>query len=117
MGSAFFANDMHLDTVLEHPGKYSATADQNIKKNFVEPHQGMRNAGEPLVLWDGMKLNRLPIPMKDAQFLEVRTFQTAEICRFFNMPLHKSRTWRRLHGEMSSRRTSHTSSIRCALNS
>jgi len=89
MGTAFFAKGMNLDSVLEHPGKFSQAAHDNIMKSIVEPNQGMKGAGGPMLLWEGMKLNKLTMPLKDAQFLELRQFQTAEICRFFNMPLHK----------------------------
>ena len=91
MGSAFFANGMNLDSVLEAPNKFSQAADDNIKKSLIEPHQGRKGAGGPMVLWEGMQLKKLTMPLKDAQFLELRTFQTADVCRWFNFPLHKAK--------------------------
>ena len=91
MGSAFFANGMNLDCTLEHPGKFSQAAHDNIMKSVIEPSQGRKGAGGPLLLWEGMKMQKLTMPLKDAQFLELRGFQTAEVCRFFNMPLHKAK--------------------------
>ena len=91
MGSAFFANGMNLDSTLEHPGKFDQTTHDNIMKTVVEPNQGAKGKGGTMLLWEGMKLNKLTMPLKDAQFLELRTFQTAEVCRWFNFPLHKAK--------------------------
>lgn len=49
-------------------------------------HDGPDNAGKTAILFDGVTFEPLSITSADAQFLELRRFQTEEIARAFNIP-------------------------------
>lgn len=93
-GSKFFANDAKSGGFLQHPMKLSDAAKKNIRDSFSggddesEGAQGgLDEAHRIKVLEEGMKYIPTTIPPDDAQFLESREFQLAEIARMFRVPL------------------------------
>lgn len=88
-GKAFFDNGANVGTVLEHPGRLGDTAYNNLQKSFTEKHAGVANAHKPMILEEGMKLQRMGIPPNEAQFLETRKFGVADIARIYGVPLYK----------------------------
>jgi len=87
-GSKFFENDARPGVILEHPGKLSEKAHQNLVDDLKSEHQGSAKASKPMVLEEGMKLHEVGVPPDHAQFLETRKFQVIEIARIFRMPPH-----------------------------
>jgi HK97 family phage portal protein len=87
-GKKFFDNDARPGIVVEHPGSLSEKALKNMKDSWNEDHQGVSKSHRMRVLEEGMKLHEVGIPPKDAQFLEIRKFQTTEIARIFRVPPH-----------------------------
>lgn len=88
-GASFFANGTKMGTVVEHPGQLSDTALEHLKSSINESLQGPYNTGKPFVVEEGMKVSNITIPPDDAQFLQTRKFQVAEIARWYGVPLHK----------------------------
>lgn len=89
LGSSFFGNGAQIGGTLEHPGKLSDKARENLRASVKAKHQGSKNAGSMMLLEEGMKYTRIGVPPQDAQFLETRQFQVEEICRWFRVPPHK----------------------------
>ena len=87
-GSRFFGNGSQLGTVLEHPGKLSDEAHERLKKSVEMRHQGLSNAHRLMILEEGMKVESMGVPPENAQFLETRKFQVAEIARLYRIPPH-----------------------------
>ena len=85
-GEKFFANDAKSGGFLQHPGKLSPKARENIT-DAVEERTGLDNAHRIKVLEEGMKFIPTTIPPDDAQFLSTREFQIGEIARMYNVPL------------------------------
>lgn len=85
-GEKFFANDARSGGFLQHPGKLSGKAKDNIT-NDIEDRTGLDNAHRIKVLEEGMKFVSTTIPPDDAQFLSTREFQVGEIARMYNVPL------------------------------
>ena len=85
-GEKFFANDARSGGFLQHPGKLSVKAKDNIA-DAVEEKTGLDNAHRIKVLEEGMKFIPTTIPPDDAQFLSTREFQIGEIARMYNVPL------------------------------
>ena len=83
----FYGKGTNYGNVLEHPGKLGDVAYDNLKKDF-EKDEGKKAHGV-LILEEGMKWKSTVMPLQDAQFLESRIFQIAEIARWFNLQLHK----------------------------
>mgnify|MGYP006431349221 CR=1 FL=1 len=61
---------------------------QRLKESLGRSHGGPRNSGKTMILEDGMKFRQAQFSSADAQFLELRRFQVAEIARVFRIPLH-----------------------------
>lgn len=81
-----FSNDATPGVVLRHPGKLSKEAAVRLRESWDEQHRG--EARKTAVLEEGMSLERLTMTADDAQFLETRKFQRAEIAGLFRVPPH-----------------------------
>ena len=84
----FFANDATPPTLLTHPGKLSEKAQQNLRDSWNKVHQGLDNKFKFAILEEGLDVKTIGMPLKDAQFLELRKFQRTEICSIFRTPPH-----------------------------
>lgn len=80
-GAAFFGNGARPGVVLQHPGRLKRDAMQAIKRLWNEDNQGVGNAQGTAVLGEGMTANVIGMPNEDAQFLQTRQFQIAEVSR------------------------------------
>lgn len=86
-GAKFFGNDSKSGGFIKHPGKLSAEAIQRIREG-MDNQSGLGDAHRPKVLEEGMEWVQTTINPEDAQFLESRDFQVADIARIFGVPLH-----------------------------
>jgi HK97 family phage portal protein len=86
-GAQFFGNGANLGGVLIHPGTLTKDAAERLKRSWDSAQGGLENSHGTAVLEEGMKYERIGIPPNDAQFLESRKFQIADISRFFRVPL------------------------------
>jgi len=87
-GSNFFANGAHSNIVIQHPEQLSDTALKHLQDSLQQKYGG-DSSHTPMVLEEGMTSTQITIPPDDAQFLETRKFQVAEIARIYGVPLHK----------------------------
>lgn len=87
--SRTFTNGARLGGILSHPGKLDQPAQDNILKSWVANFSGPENVGKTALLGEGMEFKPVAMTNEDAQFLELRGAQTAEIARFFRIPPHK----------------------------
>jgi HK97 family phage portal protein len=90
-GGTFFGNGSTFGGVLEHPKQLGEIAQKNLRQAIEARHQGVDRAHRFLILEEGMQYKRTGIPPNDAQFIETRKFQIADVCRWFNIPPHKLR--------------------------
>jgi HK97 family phage portal protein len=86
-GAKFFGNSARPGGILEHPGKLSNLARENITKSWQEATGG-ENVHRPKLLEEGMKWTQIATNPNDAQFLETRQFQRSELCSIFLVPPH-----------------------------
>jgi HK97 family phage portal protein len=84
---AMIRNGLMPSGVFEFPGKIDEKHFENVKERLRDM-KGSANRGEPLILQSGMQYKGLSISPQDAQLLESRKFQIAEIARVFRVPLH-----------------------------
>ena len=88
-GASFFGNGATMGSVLTHPGALSEKAQENIRRSIQDKHKGSGNANQMMILEEGMTYAPLGVNPDNAQFLETRKFQTAEIAgRIFRVPPH-----------------------------
>lgn len=97
-GSKFFSNGAQPGIIYKHPGELGDDAYEHLKESLDE-RKGAENAHSPIILEEGMSIEKLGIDPDDAQFLETRKFQVSEVARIFRVPPHmigdveKSTSW------------------------
>jgi len=81
----FFQFDRTPGIILEHPETLGPEGIANVKKAWRDAV----SSHDVAVTQEGMKANIIGQTNTDAQLVEQRTFQIAEICRLWRMPPHK----------------------------
>jgi HK97 family phage portal protein len=84
----FYGQGMNIGSVLEHPEALSDTAHNRLREWLEAKGSGLANSWRPLILEEGMKFNRIPMPLADAQFIETRKLNRDELCGLFRVPPH-----------------------------
>jgi HK97 family phage portal protein len=85
MGSALFGNGAKPSGALVSDAPLNAQQVDGLKKLWQE-FSGAGNAGKTPILYGGLKWVPFTINPDDAQFLETRQFQVADIARMFRVP-------------------------------
>ncbi len=88
-GAAFFGNNCRPGLALKLSHKLKREQREKYREEIDGMHRGSPKAYRTLLLQPGMDLKEYKISADDAQFLESRKFQKAEVCQWFNMKLHK----------------------------
>ena len=87
-GARFFGNGASPGGVLQHPGELDDEAYKRMKKGWNESHQGLNNSHRIAILEEGTEYKQVGIAPEDAQFLETRKYQDAQIAKIFGVPPH-----------------------------
>lgn len=87
-GARFFGNDSRPGGVLKHPGKLTPDGAKRLKEGWELAHKGLTQSNRVAVLEEGVEWQQIGLPPEDAQFLQTRSFQTAEIARLYRIPPH-----------------------------
>lgn len=87
-GARFFGNGAKPGGVLQHPGTLGDQAHNHLRDSWSETHGGLANSHRVAILEEGMTYQQIGIPPEDAQFLETRKFQRAEIAGIYRVPPH-----------------------------
>jgi HK97 family phage portal protein len=82
-----FANGTRIPSVFEMDGHLREDAKDRLTQD-LRSYMGSENAGKTLILESGLKYKQIGMSNDDAQFLQSRKFQVAEIARWFRVPLH-----------------------------
>lgn len=97
-GAGLFTNGSMATGLLQTEVKLKPTEADALQARWDQKRSQLNGSGT-IVLGGGLKFERLTIPPEDAQFLETRSFQVAEIARMFGVPPHmlmdtdKSTSW------------------------
>jgi HK97 family phage portal protein len=84
----FFGSGAQPDGILVHPKTLSDDAAKRLKKDWNKDHKGLEKSHRLAVLEEGMTYTRIATTPEEAQFLESRKFQVAEIARVIRVPPH-----------------------------
>lgn len=87
--ASFNENDSTPGGLLEHPGKLSETARQNLEQSWNRRHRGPNNRRTVAILEEGMKWSQTGLPPNEAQLVEQMQLTPAMVCRIFGVPPHK----------------------------
>lgn len=71
-----------------HPGPLSEAARQSITDKYLAHHSGSTNAGKPLVLAEGMRIEKVSSTLDDAGIAEARQYSIEDVSRLFGVPAH-----------------------------
>ena len=88
LASRFFGNDASPPFVLKHPGHLGEKAYETLQKNFQKTYGGLSKKFKFAILPEGMTIDKVGMPLAEAQFLETRRFQREEICGIYRVPPH-----------------------------
>ena len=88
-GTKMFENNARPGGYLKHPGKLSDDAQRRLISSWEKRHSGLENVNRVAILEEGMEFQTVGVPPQDAQMLQTRKFQIADIARWYRMPLHK----------------------------
>ena len=88
-GARFFGNGARPGGLLKHPGRFKDEAvARRIRESFEAIHGGLSKSNRVALLEEGMDYQQISIPNDQAQFLETRQYQVADIARLFRIPPH-----------------------------
>lgn len=99
LAGAMFANGARPTGILTVDQVLKPEQRKQVQEAIVAPFVGSDNAGGLMVLEAGMKFQAVTMSPEDSQFLETRSFQVEEICRWFRVPpfmvghTQKSTSW------------------------
>jgi HK97 family phage portal protein len=85
-GASFFGNGSRPSGYLYAEKPLRPQEREEIEKKWFAKFGGSRNQGKVPVLSGGLKWQQLSIPPADAQYIETRNFQAADIARIFRVP-------------------------------
>jgi len=87
-GATFFGNGAVPAAIVEVPNMLSKEGANLLKESWNSVHKGSSKAGKLAVLTEGAKFSALSVAPDEAQFLQTRSFQVADIARVFAVPPH-----------------------------
>jgi len=87
-GARFFGSGANMDGVMEIPGELSDKAYDRLRESWDATYHSLENSHKTAILEGGAKYQRIGIPPDQAQFLQTRQFQVAEVARMFGVQPH-----------------------------
>ena len=84
-GARQFSNGAILGGILSTDAVLSADQSAQLRASWEASQLGLKNAYRTAVLWGGLKWTPRAQQNDQAQWIEVRRFQVAEVCRFFRV--------------------------------
>lgn len=87
-GARLFGSGSLMAGILQTEQRLKDDQAEALKRRWTERITGLARAHEVAVLDNGAKFQPIGIPPEDAQFIEGRRFQIAEVARWFGVPPH-----------------------------
>lgn len=87
-GARFFGNDSRPGGVLSVEGTLKKEGREALKQAWEDAHRGLEQKWRIAVLDAGAKWQAVGMPNEDAQFLETRKYQDAQIAKLYRIPPH-----------------------------
>jgi HK97 family phage portal protein len=81
-----YTNAGNPKLALIHPGRADPALLQKIEQHYMQRHAGSDNAGRPLVLADGMKVERISSTMDDTGLESARRYSIGDVSRIYGVP-------------------------------
>jgi HK97 family phage portal protein len=84
----FYGQGMNVGSVLQTDQSMTQPALDDLRATLIERGSGMANSWLPMVLHSGLKFNRIPMPLTDAQTIEILKLTDSQICGLMRVPPH-----------------------------
>jgi HK97 family phage portal protein len=84
-GSRLFKNGAIIGGTLSTDAVLNKTQQEELRASWELSQSGLSNAYKTAVLWGGLKWTPRAMQNDQAQWIEVRRFQVAEVCRFYRV--------------------------------
>lgn len=81
-----YSNAGNPKIALVHPGPLSLDARQRIMADYEAKHAGTQNTGKPLVLAEGMRIERISSTLDDAGLQAARAYSVGDVSRIYGVP-------------------------------
>jgi len=81
-----YSNAGNPKIALVHPGPLSLDARQRIMADYEARHAGTANTGKPLVLAEGMRIERISSTLDDAGLQAARAYSVGDVSRIYGVP-------------------------------
>lgn len=81
-----YSNAGNPKIALVHPGPLSLEARQRIMSDYEQKHSGTANTGKPLVLAEGMRIERISSTLDDAGLQAARQYSVGDVSRIYGVP-------------------------------
>jgi len=81
-----FENAGNPKIAIVHPGKLSSEAMQKIERDYMDRHAGSVNAGRPLVMMEGAKVERISSTRDDTGLEAARRYSVGDVSRIYGVP-------------------------------
>jgi len=81
-----YSNAGNPKIALVHPGPLSLEARQRIMADYEAKHSGTANTGKPLVLAEGMRIERISSTLDDAGLQAARQYSVGDVSRIYGVP-------------------------------
>lgn len=81
-----YSNAGNPKIALIHPGPLSLEARQRVMADYESKHSGTANVGKPLVLAEGMRIERISSTLDDAGLQAARQYSVDDVSRIFGVP-------------------------------
>ena len=87
-GVNFYKNAAMPSGAFKTAGTVSEPAFVRLKEELKANYTGLKRAGTPMILEDGLEFQQFTVNPIDAQLLESKYFQIEDICRIYRVPQH-----------------------------
>ena len=81
-----YANGGNPKLAIVHPRQIGPELMQAMEEHYTRKHAGPENAGRPIVLGDGVKVERISSTMDDTGLTSARDYSIDDVCRIFGVP-------------------------------
>lgn len=85
----FYGSNAHLQYVVKAPGQMTPEQQTAFREAFIATYGSSQGpTGKPLILTEGLDIEKLSMTAVDAQLLDARKWQVIDIARAFGVPPH-----------------------------
>jgi HK97 family phage portal protein len=87
-GAKTFGSGINPSAILSGVSFNEEDTEESIQKKYGAGYSGLNSGSRLMLLEEGVNFERVGLPPEDAQYLETRKMDVAEVARIYNVPLY-----------------------------